>query len=113
MKFLRRNICALLLVLLVSGTAAADTRAEVFAFPQVHDTAFGPQRPPIPLGEFDWFAQGDGARGRRISTNGIASVEAVGFNLFLGDSCVGPNGAMVIELYLNDRLVGETPMPCS
>ena len=108
MKFLKRHLWALLLVLLGAGTARAQVQSEIFAFSQGHDTTFGQN---LFLGPFSWFAEGDGARGDRISTNGIASIQAVGFNLFLEDSCVGPNGAMVIELYVNDRKVGETPMP--
>ncbi len=107
MKFPKRHLWVFMFVLLGAGTARAQVLSEVFAFPQGHDTTFGQN---LFLGPFFWFAQGDGARGDRISTNGIASVEAVGFTLFLGPSCVF-NGQMVIELYVNDRKVGETPMP--
>lgn len=97
-------VLALLAALLPSEAAA---QAETFSFPQNHDTVFGDN---LFLGNFAWYANGHGARGRRTSTN-INRLEAVGFNLVLEPSCIFSGTSMTLDVYVNDRFVGNAPLP--
>ena len=54
---------ALVISLLPSQAAA---QAEVFNFPQNHDTVFGDN---LFLGNFAWYASGHGARGHRTAVS--------------------------------------------
>lgn len=81
----RLRLFLLVLLLVALSRPASAQVAETFSFPQTHDTAFGAN---LFLGNFFWFADGDGVRGRRVSTQQIASLESFGFNLFLGPSCI-------------------------
>lgn len=94
-----------LVAALVPSQAAAQ--AEVFNFPQNHDTVFGDN---LFLGNFAWYANGHGARGHRTATN-IERLEAFGFNLVLEPSCIFPGTNMTLDVYVNDRFVGNAPMP--
>ena len=62
MGFLPR-LCVLVLLalVLVRPAAGQELRSETCAFPQTHDTAFGTN---LFLGNFFWYANGDGAKGR-------------------------------------------------
>ena len=97
-------VFALVAALLPSQAAA---QAEVFNFPQNHDTVFGDN---LFLGNFAWYANGHGARGRRTATN-IERLEAFGFNLVLEPSCIFAGTNMTLDVYVNDRFVGNAPMP--
>lgn len=104
-----RPSSVLVAFLTLTGPALAqDIRSETFSFPQSHDTPFGANRF---LGDFNWFADGHGVRGRRVSTQEIAGVEAFGFNLFLGLTCIANLQPVFLDAYVNDRLVGSAPLP--
>ena len=105
---LRLCVLVLLALVFVQPAAGQELKAETFSFPQTHDTAFGTN---LFLGNFFWYAHGDGAKGRRTSNEGIVSVRAFGFNLALGPSCVFNVTPVFIDAYLNDRLVASAPMP--
>jgi hypothetical protein len=97
-----------LLAALVPSQAAAQ--AETFNFPQNHDTTFGDQLGIPPLGNFDWWLEGQGVRGRR-QTTGIDQLTAFGFTLVFQPSCFGAGTNMFLDLYVNDRQVGSVPLP--
>jgi len=95
----------------LAPASASARQAETFNFPQNHDTTFGPQLGIPPLGNFDWWLEGQGARGRRQAT-GIDQLTAFGFNLVFGpENCFGAGTNMFLDVYVNDRQVGSMPMP--
>jgi hypothetical protein len=101
-------VTAIVAALLPSNAAA---QAEVFNFPQNHDTVFGDQIGAVPnQGNFAWWLDGQGVRGRRQTTN-IERLEAFGFNLVFEPSCMFAGAAMFLDVYVNDRQLDSVPMP--
>lgn len=102
-----RLFLAVLVLLAAMIPSQAAAQAEVFNFPQNHDTVFGDG---LFLGNFHWYADGQGARGRRTTSN-IEMLDAFGFNLLLEPSCIFTGTNMALEVYVNDRFLGSVPMP--
>ena len=100
------SILLALLALLAASPAAAQA-PETFNFPQNHDTVFGDN---LFLGNFNWYAQGQGVKGRRTAAN-FDRLDAFGFNLLLGPSCIFAGTNMTLDVYVNDRFLGNFPLP--
>jgi hypothetical protein len=105
-----RMIVAVLVLLAALLPRHAAAQAENFNFPQNHDPTFGNQLGIPPLGNFDWWLEGHGVRGRRATT-GVEVLQAFGFNLVFQDSCFGAGTNMFVDIYVNDRQVGSEALP--
>jgi hypothetical protein len=103
----RRLCLALVLVATLFPALAAAQAPETFNFPQGHDQVFGDN---LFLGNFNWYAQGHGVRGRRTAA-GFDTLDAIGFNLLMGPSCMIQGTNVTLDVYVNDRFVGNVPMP--
>jgi hypothetical protein len=95
----------LLAVLFASPVAAQAP--ETFNFPQEHDTVFGDG---FFFGNFNWYKQAQGVHGRRIAAN-IEQLDAFAFTLMFGQSCIVQGTNMTLDVYINDRFVGNVPLP--
>lgn len=96
------------LALAAALTAPAVAHAqETFNFPQEHDTVFGDG---FFFGNFNWYKQGQGVHGRRIAAN-IEQLDAFAFTLMFGPSCIVDGTNMTLDVYINDRFVGNVPLP--
>lgn len=96
-----------MLTLLAALLATPAAAQETFSFPQEHDTVFGDG---LFFGSFNWYQQGQGVHGRRIAA-AIEQLDAFGFNLLLGPSCIFAGTNMTLDVYVNDRFVGNVNLP--
>lgn len=91
------------------GARAQEQQAETFRFPETQDTTFGDGL-DVAGSHFNWFHQGQGVKGTRVSARGIVSLTQFVFQLRLGPSCVEhPNP--LIDMYVNDVFVYELRLP--
>lgn len=107
MAFPRFAVGLLALSVVFAPARATAQGAELFNFPETHDTTFGPVNP---LGAFYWTFDGQGVKGRRVAQN-IDRLDAFGFNLLLEPSCITAGTAVTLDVFVNDVSVGSVPMP--
>ncbi|HEV8253479.1 MAG TPA: hypothetical protein VGQ78_01885 [Vicinamibacteria bacterium] len=88
---------------------AQEQQAETFRFPETQDTTFGDGL-DVAGSHFNWFHQGQGVKGTRVSSRGIVSLTQFVFGLRLGPSCV-ENPNPLIDMYVNDVFVYELRLP--
>jgi hypothetical protein len=91
------------------GARAQEQQGEVFRFPETQDTTFGDGLDVTPS-HFNWFHQGQGVRGTRISTKNIVNLTQFNFALYIDPSCV-ENPNPLIDMYVNDIFVYELRLP--